>query len=125
MVPAWKECISKSNLLFGSLEIILPKALVPEKIQLEVEYENVITYKTVRKNVISAIQNIFTVTPLSLGRSLDIAKVWQAINSVAGVKRFVVLDPTTNITCMPYELIMLPEENLIIKDILNNEAKYE
>ena len=93
-------------------------------IEVQVEYENVITYLTVKNNVIKAINDCFELTPFYIGKPLNVSDIWKAINSVEGVKRFMVLNPTTNIDCKPYEVIMLPKENLTIHDILtNSESK--
>ncbi len=89
-------------------------------IEIQLEYENVTDYLTVRNKVIETIHGLFTLTPYYIGSTLDVSNIWKAINSVAGVKRFIVLTPTANINCKPYEVIMLPKENLIIHDILDN-----
>lgn len=116
--------INKYNHFTTYIEFKQPR-IKNVKLNVVLEYENVSNYQTVKKNVITAINNVFEITPDYLGKSLDVSKIWKAINSVDGIKRFLVVDPISNIDCMPYELIMLPEENLIIQDILNDEVKDE
>ena len=116
--------INKYNHFTTYIEFKQPR-IKNVKLNIVLEYENVSNYQSVKKNVITAINNVFEITPEYLGKSLDVSKIWKAINSVEGIKRFLVVDPINNIDCMPYELIMLPEENLIIQDILNDEVKDE
>jgi uncharacterized phage protein gp47/JayE len=92
-------------------------------IEVNVEYENVTNYQTVRNNVIAAINALFELQPYSIGSSLNVSDIWKAINSVEGVRRFNVVTPLNNIDTLPYELLMLPAENLIINDIINSEYK--
>ena len=92
-------------------------------IEANVEYENVTNYQTVRNNVIAAINALFELQPYSIGSSLNVSDIWKAINSVEGVRRFNVVTPLNNIDTLPYELLMLPAENLIINDIINSEYK--
>lgn len=92
-------------------------------IEANVEYENVTNYQTVRNNVIAAINALFDLQPYSIGSSLNVSDIWKAINSVEGIKRFNVITPLNNIDTLPYELLMLPAENLIINDIINSEYK--
>lgn len=92
-------------------------------IEANVEYENVTNYQTVRNNIIAAINALFELQPYSIGSSLNVSDIWKAINSVEGVKRFNVVTPLNNIDTLPYELLMLPAENLIINDIINSEYK--
>lgn len=93
------------------------------QIELNIEYENVTTYQTVKNNVIKAINALFELQPYSIGSGLNVSDIWKAVNKVEGIKRFNVITPLDNITCMPYEVLMLPAENLIINDILNSEYK--
>lgn len=92
-------------------------------IDVTIEYENVVTYQDVKNNVITAIMDIFKITPYYIGKTLNVSDIWKAINSVSGVKRFIVTTPINNIDCKPFELIVLPKENLIIHDVLNSEYK--
>ena len=92
-------------------------------IEANVEYENVTNYQVVRNNVIAAINALFDLQPYSIGSSLNVSDIWKAINSVEGVKRFTVVTPVNDINTLPYELLMLPAENLIINDIINSEYK--
>lgn len=92
-------------------------------IEANVEYENVTNYQTIRNNVIAAVNALFDLHPYSIGQSLNVSDVWKAINSVEGVKRFNVITPINDINSLPYELLMLPAENLIINDIINSEYK--
>ena len=92
-------------------------------IEANVEYENVTNYQTVRNNIIAAVNALFDLQPYSIGSSLNVSDIWKAINSVEGVKRFNVITPINNIDCLPYELLMLPAENLTINDIINSEYK--
>lgn len=92
-------------------------------IEANVEYENVTNYQTVRNNVITAINELFDLKPFSIGSSLNVSDIWKAINSVEGVRRFTVVTPVSDINCLPYELLMLPAENLTINDIINSEYK--
>ena len=92
-------------------------------IELNVEYENVTNYQTVRNNVITAVNELFTLHPYSIGSTLNVSDIWKAVNSVGGIKRFNVITPLDNIDSSPYELLMLPAENLIINDIINSEYK--
>lgn len=92
-------------------------------IEANIEYENVTNYQTVRNNVIAAINALFDLQPYSIGSSLNVSDIWKAINSVEGVRRFNVITPLNNIDTLPYELLMLPAENLIINDIINSEYK--
>ena len=90
-------------------------------IEANVEYENVTNYQTVRNNVLAAVNALFDLQPYSIGSSLNVSDIWKAINSVEGVKRFNVVTPIDDINTLPYELLMLPTENLIINDIINSE----
>lgn len=92
-------------------------------IEANVEYENVTNYQVVRNNVIAAVNALFELQPYSIGSSLNVSDIWKAINSVEGVKRFTVVTPVNDINTLPYELLMLPAENLIINDIINSEYK--
>lgn len=92
-------------------------------IEANVEYENVTNYQTVRNNVIAAVNKLFELQPYSIGSTLNVSDIWKAINDVEGVKRFNVITPLNNIDTLPYELLMLPAENLIINDIINSEYK--
>ena len=92
-------------------------------IEANVEYENVTNYQVVRNNVIAAVNALFDLQPYSIGSPLNVSDVWKAINSVEGVKRFTVISPLNDINTLPYELLMLPAENLIINDIINSEYK--
>lgn len=116
--------INKYNHFTTYIEFKQPRI---KNIQLSVviEYENVINYQTTKKNVVEAIHRLFDITPEYIGKSLDLSNIWKAINAVDGVKRFQVITPVTNINCMPYELIMLPDENLTIQDILNSEMEQD
>ncbi len=92
-------------------------------IELNVEYENVTNYQTVKNNIITAINHLFDLQPYSIGNTLNVSDIWKAVNSVEGVKRFNVITPLDNIDSNPYELLMLPAENLTINDIINSEYK--
>jgi len=92
-------------------------------IAVNVEYENITNYQTVHNEVSKAINALFDLHAFSIGSTLNVSDIWKAVNSVEGVKRFNVLTPLDNIDCLPYELLVLPAENLIINDIINNEYK--
>lgn len=87
-------------------------------ISIQVEYENVTTYLTVKNKIIEAIHKCFELSPFYIGKTLNVSDIWKTINQIEGVKRFIVLNPTSNVDCKPYEVIMLPKENLTIYDIL-------
>jgi len=93
------------------------------KIELNVEYENIVTYQEVKNNIITAVNQMFDLKPFSIGSTLNVSDIWKTVNNIKGIKRFNVITPSDNITCLPYELLTLPAENLIINDILNNEYK--
>ena len=114
--------IEKYNHFTTYLEFKQPR-IKNVNIELDVEYENVSTYLTTKANIVKAINALFEVKPDSIGNTLNLSDIWKAVNSVDGITRFNVLLPTTNITSMPYELILLPEENLVINDIINSEYK--
>ena len=114
--------INKYNHFTTYLEFKQPQ-IKNISIELNLEYENVSTYQTVKANVVKAINSLFDLKPFSIGQTLNVSDIWKAINNVAGVKRFMVIDPVDNIDCMPYELINLPAENLIINDTINSEYK--
>ena len=114
--------INKYNHFTTYLEFKQPR-IKNISIEVTIEYENVSTYQTVKANVVKAIHSLFDLKPFSIGKTLNISDVWKVINEVAGVKRFIVTNPTNNIDCMPYELINLPAENLIINDTINSEYK--
>ena len=114
--------INKYNHFTTYLEFKQPR-IKNVSIEVTLEYENVSTYQTVKANVVKAIHSLFDLKPFSIGKTLNISDIWKAINEVAGVKRFIVTNPTNNIDCMPYELINLPTENLIITDTINSEYK--
>ena len=93
------------------------------RIELNVEYENVADYQTIKNNIITAVNDLFTLQPYSIGSTLNVSDIWKAVNSVSGIKRFNVITPLDNIDSNPYEVLMLPAENLIINDIINSEYK--
>lgn len=93
------------------------------KIDVTIEYSDSYSYKDTRKKVEEAIYSIFEVTPYYIGKSLDVSDIWAAINSVEGVKRFMVTTPTNNIDCKPYEFISLPNNNLTITDKFSEDFK--
>lgn len=93
------------------------------KIEMNVEYENITTYQEVKNNIITAVNQMFDLKPYSIGSALNVSDIWKTVNNISGIKRFNVITPSDNITCLPYELLMLPAENLIINDILNSEYK--
>ena len=92
-------------------------------IEVNVEYENISTYQTVKANLIKAINEMFDLKPFSIGKTLNVSDIWKTISKVEGINRFIVVTPVDNIDCMPYELINLPAENLIINDIISSEYK--
>lgn len=114
--------INKYNHFTTYLEFKQPK-IKNVSIEVNLEYENVSDYQVTKANVIKAINAIFDLKPFSMGKTLNVSDIWKAINEVAGVKRFLVLTPTANIDCMPYELINLPADSLIINDVLNSGYK--
>jgi len=91
-------------------------------IELNVEYENVSTYQDTKAEITKAIFGLFDIKPYSIGAGLNVSDVWKAVNNIKGIKRFNVVTPIDNIDCMPYELIVLPAENLIINDIITNNG---
>ena len=92
-------------------------------IEVNVEYENISTYQTVKANLVKAINEMFDLKPFSIGKKLNVSDIWKTIGKIEGINRFIVITPVDNIDCMPYELINLPAENLIINDIINSENK--
>ena len=92
-------------------------------ITLSVEYDDSYTYITTKNKIVEAVHKIFELTPYYIGKDLNVSDIWQAVNKVKGIKRFIVDYPTTNIHCEPFEFIMLPENNLVINDILNTTFK--
>ena len=92
-------------------------------IEINVEYDNISTYQVTRNLIIDAINKLFEIKPNSIGATCNVSDIWKAVNSVPNIKRFNVLTPKNDITCMPYELLSLPAENLIINDIINSEYK--
>ena len=54
---------------------------------------------------------------------MNVSDIWEAINKVAGVKRFMVITPNENIECKPYEFISLPGNNLKIIDKFSEDFK--
>ena len=93
------------------------------QIEVSVEYKDSYNYKDTKKKVEEAIYSVFNITPFYVGKSLNVADIWEAINNVAGVKRFIVKTPVDNIECEPYEFITLQQNDLIINDIFNEEFK--
>ncbi len=93
------------------------------KVEVTIEYSDSYSYKDTKKKVEEAIYSIFDVTPYYVGKSLNVSDIWEAINKVAGVKRFMVTTPTENIECKPYEFISLPENNLKIIDKFSEDFK--
>lgn len=91
-------------------------------IEVNIEYENVSTYQDTKAAVTQAIYSLFDIKPYSIGATLNVSDIWKAINSVPNIRRFNVITPVDNIDCMPYELIVLPAENLIINDIISNNG---
>ena len=79
--------------------------------------------KTVKANLVKAINEMFDLKPFSIGKKLNVSDIWKTIGKIEGINRFIVITPVDNIDCMPYELINLPAENLIINDIINSENK--
>lgn len=92
-------------------------------VEVNVEYENISTYQTVKANLVEAINDMFALKPFSIGKTLNVSDIWKTISKVEGINRFIVITPVDNIDCMPYELINLPAENLIINDIISSEYK--
>ncbi len=92
-------------------------------IDLRLEYENVTNYLEVKSNVIGALTSAFGLTAYSMGQTLSVSDIWRTINTVPGLKRFVVLSPQEDITCHPFELVSLSEQNISIEDILTTEFK--
>ena len=93
------------------------------KVEVIVEYSDSYSYKDTKKKVEEAIYSIFEVTPYYIGKSLNVSDIWEAINKVAGVKRFMVITPSENIECKPYEFISLPSNNLKIIDKFSEDFK--
>lgn len=114
--------INKYNHFTTYLEFKQPR-IKNISIEITLEYENVSTYQTVKADVVKAVHSLFDLKPFSIGKTLNISDIWKVINEVTGVKRFIVTNPTNNIDCLPYELINLPMENLIINDTINSEYK--
>lgn len=112
--------INKYNHFTTYVEFKQPKAKNVQ-IHATIEYKNSSVYKDARKKVEEEIRKLFEITPFYIGQSLDVSKVWDAINSVDGVKRFVVTYPINNIDCEPYEFINLPYGNLVITDKINED----
>lgn len=114
--------IDKYNHFTTYLEFRQPR-IKNINIEVSIEYENNTDYTMVKNQVIDAITKIFDITPYYIGSPLNVSTIWKAINSVNGVKRFIVTTPQENINCEPFELITLPKENLIIHDILTEDYK--
>jgi len=114
--------IDKYNHFTTYIEFKQPR-IKNAQISLTVEYEDNSTYAETKKSIVEAVHKIFELTPYYVGKDLNVSDIWQAVNSVKGVKRFIVNTPTENVRCEPFELIMLPENNLIITDILNPTLK--
>lgn len=93
------------------------------KVEVTVEYKDSQSYKATRKQVEDAIYSVFNITPYYVGKSLDVADIWEAINKVSGVKRFIVNNPVDNVDCEPYEFISLQKNNLTINDKFNEDFK--
>ena len=93
------------------------------KVEVTVEYSDSYSYKDTKKKVEEAIYSIFEITPYYIGKSLNVSDIWEAINNVAGVKRFMVTTPVDNIDCKPYEFISLPSNNLKIIDKFSEDFK--
>ena len=93
------------------------------KVEVTVEYLDSNSYKDTRKQVEEAIYGVFNITPYYVGKSLNVADIWEAINNVSGVKRFIVNDPVDNIDCEPYEFISLQKNNLTIIDKFSEDFK--
>ena len=93
------------------------------KIDVTVEYSDSYSYRDTKKKVEEAIYSIFEITPYYIGKSLNVSDIWEAINNVAGVKRFMVTAPTANVECNPYEFISLPKNNLTIIDKFSEDFK--
>ena len=114
--------INKYNHFTTYLEFKQPR-IKNIAIEINVEYENVTTYLTTKAKIKDAINAQFELQPYSIGKSLNVSDLWKAVNSVDGISRFNIITPIDNIDCMPYELIVLPAENLVINDIINSEYK--
>lgn len=114
--------IDQYNHFTTYLEFKQPK-IKNVSVNVEIVYSNVINYLDVKTKVIEAINGVFDITPYYIGKPLNVSNIWKAIGKIEGIERFNVLYPTNNINCEPYELIMLPKENLYITDILNQDFK--
>lgn len=93
------------------------------EIYLTLEYDDITSFEVTKNKVIEAVMGLFEIHPNSMGTGGNVSDIWKAVNSVPGIKRFNVTSPVNNIACMPYELLVLPKENLHIEDILTNEFK--
>ena len=114
--------LNKYNHFTTYMEFKQPK-IKNTLIEIDVEYENVSTYQTTKANIIKNVNALFDLKPFSIGKTLNVSDIWKVVNNTPGVKRFIVTTPIDNLDCMPYELINLPAENLIINDVINNEYK--
>lgn len=117
-----KSIIDKYNHFTTYIEFKQPR-VKNTNIELTVEYENNNSYLQTKQNIIDAVHNVFELTPYYIGKTINVSEIWKAVNSVEGVKRFIVHTPTQDIHCEPFEFIMLPENNLIINDILTSTFK--
>ena len=114
--------INEYNHFTTYVEFVQPK-VKNVSITIRVEYDDNYTYASVKKELKEAINSLFTMTPYYIGKELSVSDVWQAVNSVAGVKRFIVDYPTKNIHCEPFEFLVLPAANLKIIDIFDKVFK--
>lgn len=114
--------LNKYNHFTTYIEFKQPK-IKNVMIEVNVEYENISTYQTVKANLVKAINEMFELKPFSIGKKLNVSDIWKTIGKVEGINRFIVVTPVDNIDCMPYELINLPAENLVINDVINSENK--
>lgn len=108
--------IEKYNHFTTYLEFKQPKSK-NVNIELDVEYENNVTASEVKNKIINAVHSIFNITPYYIGKPLNVSDIWKAVNSVKGVRRFIVVSPVDNIECKPYEFITLLSNGLVINDI--------
>lgn len=114
--------INKYNHFTTYIEFKQPK-VKNAIVELTVDYDDLHSFTETKQKVIEAVHDVFKMTPYYIGKSLDVSDIWQAVNKVEGVKRFIVNAPTENVYCEPFEFILLPENNLIIHDILNSTIK--